>query len=119
MKIESINDAIDIFENAAIKHKLYSDDGNYKKANKEHEKIIKALNFLYNNKNMEQLLPLLNKTEESVKEWAATYLLPEYEDISLEVLRGIKTLTAETIVKEWEKGRLDLSLVYRSDNTSN
>ena len=48
MKIKDIQTALEIFEDACIKHSEATEQGDYKTGNKYHSKIMKAIAFLKN-----------------------------------------------------------------------
>lgn len=101
-----------IIESAQI-HSTASENGDYKKANKNYEIIQKAVEFIIDNNQIDSLKNLLNHNEISVKIASASYLLKYFEKESLEVLEKIvtdsilfKSFEAKMILQEWRNGNL-------------
>jgi len=113
-KIKDVSEALTSFEESAIKHSEAIDQGDYKAANRNHDKIIEAISFLKEQDSVNHLENLLNHSSVGVRGWAATYLLPVKEQLAMTVLEeiskgsGIRSLAAETTLKEWRKGNLKL-----------
>lgn len=86
--------------------------GDYKKANALHKKIEKIVGVLKESGKLHELRDLLKHNSIGVRLWAAPYLLSLYEDEAISTLQeitkqpGIHSLTAETILSEWQKGNL-------------
>jgi hypothetical protein len=112
IRLKNTESAIKLFRESAIIHEESTQEGNYKIGNKAHDKIIEALRYLFINNKMNELLPLLDDSSNGVKVWAATYLLPMYEDKAINTLKTINSFTANIVLDEWNKGCLILSLVY-------
>ena len=110
--IKDIATALALFEEAANAHADATEKGDYKVANKNYRIINNVINFLDNSNERELLKKFLTHTSESVKSWAATYLLTVYESESIMVLEkiaggtGIHSLDAATTLNEWRKGNL-------------
>ena len=104
------------FIDLAINHGKAIEEGNHKIANKIHSELT----FMYNNQikkndRYEELEDILKKSDnESVRIWAATYLLVSKECLALETLKKLEKsnkifgLTASTTIDMWKKGMLQL-----------
>lgn len=109
-KANLIND----FLSYAVEHGKAISSGDYVKANKFHKK----LHNLYCTAKKENLIVIfkesLDYNNESVRLWAATFLLKTSPDIAekcLQELTGLKTITglsARTTLDIWKKGLLNL-----------
>jgi hypothetical protein len=114
MKIKNLEIAFALFEESAIKHAEATEQGDYKTGNKNYKSIAKVIDYLKLNNQLLSLKQFLNHSSVGVRMWSATYLLPLVENESLKVLNdisnipGIHSLTAKTIISEWEKGNLKL-----------
>jgi len=112
MKIKDIQTALEIFEDACIKHSDASEQGDYKTGNKYHSKIISAIAFLKSKNAISNLKGYLSSPFDGVRLWAACYWLPVNEQEGIKVLEeiikspGINSLTAEITLSEWRKGNL-------------
>jgi hypothetical protein len=112
MKIKDINTALELFKGAATIHGECTENGNYKLANKNYDKIVKAVDYLKKESKRDYLYQFLGDLNIWVRGWSALYLLPLYEEDALKVLniiaagKGIVSSVAETTIQEWEKGNL-------------
>jgi hypothetical protein len=112
MKIKDIEKALEIFEEACIKHSEATEQGDYKTGNKYHSKILKAVTFLKSENAISNLKDCLSSPFVGVRLWSACYWLPVNEQEGIKVLEeivkspGINSLTAETTLSEWKKGNL-------------
>jgi len=113
-KFKNIEEALQKFEEAAIKHAGATEQGDYKTANKCYAVIANVILFLKEQNEIKQLSVLLNNDSVGVRGWAATYLLPIKEREAIQVLGqiaggiGIHSFTAKTTLSEWGKGKLKL-----------
>lgn len=114
-KIKDEKMALELFESAAIEHARSSENSDYKRANSNHDVIVKAMAFLKNRGEVKLLSKFLSHDSEGVRVWAAAYLLPIREENAVKVLeaiadgpRGIQRLNAATTLSEWRKGNLKL-----------
>lgn len=105
---------IDIYMKNAVIHGEGTLEGNYKKTNKAHDKLINAYKKIkeFDNK-LNSLLPLLSNENISVRSWSATHLLPhsnEAKDILKKISKedGLLAFDAKMVLKEWENGNLKL-----------
>ena len=76
MKIKDIQTALEIFEDACIKHSEATEQGDYKTGNKYHSKIMKAIAFLKNENAITNLKDYLSSPSVGVRLWSACYWLP-------------------------------------------
>lgn len=112
MKIKDVNTALELFKEAAAFHGECTENGNYKLGNKNHDKIVKVLDYLKKENRRDYLYKFLDDSNIWVQLWSAVYLLPLYEKDALTVLNkiaagnGIVFGVAETTIKEWKKGNL-------------
>jgi len=113
-KIKDIISALNVFEEAANLHGLATEQGDYKTANRNYGKILKAITYLKEQNKIDELLRFSNHSSIGVRIWAGTYLLPKHEGDGLKILeeilniKGIHALTAKTTIDEWGKGNLKL-----------
>ncbi len=113
-KINSIESAMNLFEEYSINHSNALEKGDYKNANKNYDKIIGIVSYLKKENAVDKLSILLSSSNTSVRLAVATFLLPINEKQSKNVLKeigktsGLLSLRAETILSEWEKGNLKL-----------
>jgi hypothetical protein len=112
--LTDISSGLVLFEESAIRQADATEIGDYKKANKNYNNIIKAVDFIRDKKELLVLVPFLEHRNLGVRLWAATYLLPIREKFAIRTLeeissgKGIHSLTAETTLDEWQKGNLSL-----------
>ena len=110
--MKDIKSALEVFVDSSIKHSEATEQGDYKKANKNYDIIINTVKFLKSEDAMQQLLEYLSSPMIGVRLWSSYYCLPLNESEALKVLEdiekspGILSLTAETIIDEWKKGNL-------------
>ena len=101
-----------LFQEAATKQAEATENGDYKTANKNYDKIIDIMDYLKRENSVDRLHDFLSASSVGVRIWAAYYLLPTHEKESVKVLgeiekgEGIHSLTAETTLSEWRKGNL-------------
>lgn len=111
-KINNVEEALALFQDAAIKHEEASKEGNYKVVNLNYGKIADAVKFLKERCELDKLSVFYNHPSAGVCVFAAAYLLPVFEDDSIRVLRkiskgkGLNSVTAEMTLKEWLNGNL-------------
>jgi len=114
VNIKNINTALEKFKDAAAKHTEATEQGDYKTANKCYGVIAKAVLFLKEQNEIQQLSVFLNHNSIGVCVWAATYLLPVKEREATQLLEqiaggtGIHSFTANTTLREWRRGNLKL-----------
>lgn len=112
MKIKDIKTALEIFEEACIKHSKATEQGDYKTANKYYTEIINSVGYLKSVSEISNLRDFLCSPFVGVRLWAASYWLAVNEQEGIMVLEeivkspGIHSLTAETTLSEWKKGNL-------------
>ena len=113
-KITDKSAALNLFEQAALKHSEATEEGDYKTGNKNYTLIIKAINFLKEKNEVSCLTSFLKHPSAGVRCWAALYLLPICENEAVRTLEdlsknnGFHSLDAETTLSEWRKGNLIL-----------
>ena len=112
-KIKKLERALEIFEDAAIKHAdAITQKGSNKIANRNYDKILAVAQYLRENKLLPELSVFYTHPNLSVRSWAAAYLLPVYEEKSIKILEeiakleGLEAFNAEILIKEWRKGNL-------------
>lgn len=112
-KIKDLKEALEIFEDAAIKQAdAITQKGSSKIANRNYDRIAAVAQYLRENKLLHELSVFYTHPNLSVRSWAAAYLLPVYEKESIEILEeiakleGLEALEAEILIKEWKKGNL-------------
>ena len=114
IKIQDVNTALFMFEEAATSHAESTEIGDYKEANKNYNKIKDAVLFLKEGNEIDKLIGFLNHSSIGVRMAAATYLLFKYEREAKKALleisksSNIHGLTAEMILSEWRNGNLQL-----------
>lgn len=112
-KINTIEEALSVFENNAILYSEATETGEYKVVNKSHDTIRKCINFIREQNKMDLLLNFLDHENSSVRLWAAYALLPIYTKKCEKTLKDIRKKDkgiiggdAELTLKEWKKGNL-------------
>ncbi|HJA55866.1 MULTISPECIES: DUF2019 domain-containing protein [Bacteroides] len=112
-KIKNLKEALEIFEDAAIKQAdAIMQKGSSKIANRNYDKILSVAQYLRENKLLPELSVFYMHPNLSVRSWAAAYLLPVYEEESIKILEeiakfeGFGALDADILIKEWKKGKL-------------
>lgn len=101
---------------AAIDHGRFTLSGDFKNCNKAYDRIIVAARKLKDTPDGGEavLIDLLSYADDSVKSWAAAYLLqlrPEEAVNTLEEVAsrpGLVAFSAGMTLKEWRAGRLKL-----------
>lgn len=112
MKLTDIKSAITLFQKATINQTEATEEGDFKTGNKNYSLITKAATYLKEHNAISELRPLLLNSSVGVRLWAASYLLPVFENESLLNLKkivessGIHSFTAENTIVEWKKGNL-------------
>lgn len=113
-QIQDLDEALFLFEEAAINHGHASEKGDYKFGNRNCEIIFEVIQFLKKNNKIISLMIFLDHPSDSVKSWAASYLLPLKESEAVNTLqeiskgKGIIAFSAGITLKEWRKGTLGL-----------
>ena len=110
------NALIERYIQAAQAHGAATQRGDYKEANCQHDRIIKALKGLraLPEGEREALLEMLRNYDANVRAWAATYLLFLAPDIAVPMLEeiaaepGIVGFNAEVTLREFRNGTLKL-----------
>lgn len=114
--MKELEDIILKYRAYAITHGAATLAGDYKVANKSHDKLVALVPFIRGyGKNGEVALALLAEdSDDAVACWAATHLLKVDEMKATTVLRrlagkgGPIAFNAEMVLKQWRKGELVL-----------
>jgi len=104
------------FVDAAAAHGASTDSGDAKGANRAHDRIMKTLAKIkpLSDQGEGILTALLDHENDSVKGWAATYLLPLNQEAAIATLedigaaRGLVAFDAKMVLKLWREGTLKL-----------
>ncbi|GHU69172.1 hypothetical protein FACS189413_07590 [Bacteroidia bacterium] len=114
-KFKNQEDAISTIIFSAEQHSIASEEGNYKIANKNYDKIHIAIMYLRNMNSVDKLYDLLSNEKISVRLAVASYLLSDNPQKAIPILQEIvssnlphKSFTASLVLQEWEKGNLKL-----------
>lgn len=115
--MEIIEKNIESYINAAIKHGEFTEEGDYKQANKQYKIIQSNLNVLKaSEEGINQLKGLMEHQSDYVRLWASSHLLSVEEKKARRVLSelakkpGFLGLTAQTTLDEWSKGNLKVDM---------
>lgn len=110
--MKDIKKALEIYEQACIMQSEATERGDYKNGNKYYDKIIKIVNSLKEDNDLNYLKDYLSSPFVGVRLWTAYYWLTINESEGIKVLneivkrKDIHSLTAETTLCEWKKGNL-------------
>lgn len=111
--INSIEEAIRLFEENSVKQAKTMETGDYKVGNLCFDNKIKCLSYLYEHGKLELLEKYLSHENVGVRETAAYAFLSfcpqKGEEILSEIANGdygFHTITAEMTLKEWKDGKL-------------
>jgi len=112
--MKTLKEHIEMYVESAINHGKATMMGDYKIANKNYYRIMKALNNIlkYGSEGREEILKLLINEDDSVKCWAATHSLKYNELKALITLndlskgKGLICSDAKIVIEEWKKGNL-------------
>jgi len=104
------------FVTAAVDHGRFTLSGDSKACNRAYNKIVRAAHRLKESAGGEKavLVDLLAYPDDSVKSWAAAYLLPICPEAAAKTLEdiasgsGLIAFSAAMTLKEWHAGRLKL-----------
>lgn len=111
--LSNIENALRLFELAAMGQANATEEGDGKTANKCYKELAEAVDFLKEKEAILELFPILSSQSIGVQIWAATYLLPHKEKESLSVLEkigkgdDIHSFNASMTISEWKKGNLN------------
>jgi hypothetical protein len=106
--------AAERYEQAAIDHGKYTNNGNSVACNRAHDRVLRALRELRTQPDRGEttLLGLVNHSDDSVCVWAAGHLLSLRPDVAIPVLERIApgsgqvAFDALMVLKLWRAGRL-------------
>jgi hypothetical protein len=107
---------IDEYKNNAESHGDATNAGDYKVANKCHDKLIKALKELrkLGEEGSIALLSLTDEKNDSIRCWAATHSLKYNTEKAEKTLQDLHkqsgpiAFNAEMVLSEWKKGTLEI-----------
>ena len=102
------------YANAAEQHGIATVEGDYKSANRSHNRVLEALHRLDECEpdGRRRLDCLLGHSSSNVRVWAATHLLAVETERAIAALNevavqnGIIGGTARTVLSEWKNGTL-------------
>ena len=101
-------------------HGEWIEKGDYKKANQAFNDILINFNILKKeNSSLENLVPLLNNKNNSVRYWTAFFLLRSKEILAVKTLedisdkKGIVAFSARTTLKEWKNKSLSFDFLSK------
>lgn len=98
----------------AAEHYSATLEGDYKKANKIHKKLMKLYQKANNIDEKNIFLEFLDAPNEGVRLWAATFSLKSNSELAVNCLNNlvelptIVSMDAKMILGLWEKGELEL-----------
>lgn len=108
---------------AAIMHLRQLEDGDSKGSNAAHDRLIRAIREIrkQNDRGRSFLLEILKHTDENVRLWSASHLLPVEEKAALAELNNLARdansrvvrSSADVTIAEWKKGTLDIDWFMR------
>jgi hypothetical protein len=112
-----MNTPLDAFVTAAISHGRHTIEGDARRTNGAYRQLSHAREALRTSSDGGQgaLLALLDHSEDSVRTWAAYFLLPSKPGAALATLdaigsgQGLIAFDAVMTTKEWRAGRLRVS----------
>ena len=111
MTLEKIKEE---FVDKSSRHLEATLEGDSKTGNKLHSKLMKLYEKIKRQDNLQVFLELLKHPNEGVRLWAATFSLTVNTQLAIECLKDltkldtITALTAETTLKVWQEGELEL-----------
>ena len=116
--MKSIEEIAISYTDAAIAHYESTINGDYKKANKAHDKVVKCYKELKSigEEGLNAIVELLNHPNHAVQGWSATHsLFIKPERAKLVIMDIIKngdvhnSFNAKMVLSEWEKGKLKVN----------
>lgn len=111
---KAIEKACLTFAEAATEQAKAMENGDYKKAKKHYKIMANSVRVLRETYNIKNISNLLDSKSTGARLWAATFLLPVFENEAMQVLqqianeKGILSSTAKTTIDKWKKGILAL-----------
>ena len=110
---------------AAILHLGQLENGDSKSSNAAHDRLIRAIREIrkQNDRGRLFLLENLKHTEENVRLWSASHLLPLEERAALAELNNLArdansrvvSSSADVTIAEWKKGTLDIDWFMKEE----
>lgn len=113
-KINTLDDALSVFEQSAIEHGEATKEGNFKVGNKAYDRMIKAVSFIRANGSNTDLLPFLEHTDINTRISAAAFIIHDHQQQAVSVLEEVRNRndifahTANLVLSQWKAGRLSL-----------
>lgn len=101
---------VEKFHAACLEHAQATLNANYKMANKNYYKLKSTFGEITKIGEINLLLPSLHSIHPGIRIWAATFLLKQYTEAALPVLKELSTredligFDAQIVLQEWEKG---------------
>lgn len=113
---KSLDGLIWEYRHNAIEHGRATETGDQKKANKHHDRVIKALRLVreHGSQGDHDLLELLLDEDACVRCWAANHCLKVNEESArhtleaVSALHGIIGFNARMVLAEWDRGTLKI-----------
>lgn len=110
----SLEELLECYAAAAVKHDRATEEADYRAANKAHDEIVRVHRELSSRGEvaLHSLSSLLSRAEPPVRHWAAAHLLllePAQAEpvlVALSALPGAVGLGSGMVLKEWRKGTL-------------
>ena len=109
---KSLDDLIWEYRHNAVEHGRATEIGDHKKANKDYDRLIKALRLIreHGTDGDDAVLGLLSDEDASVRCWAASHCLKVNEETARHTLEAVSALpgiigfNARMVLAEWDKG---------------
>jgi hypothetical protein len=120
-KINSVEEALNLFEQSTLQHTIATETGDYKSGNKAYKSILNSIVYLNQNNKVELLVPFVNHSNNGVRVWAASYLLNSNTGLAVKILEeisvglGIISYNAQMTLSEWRKGNLKMQGLNESN----
>ena len=118
--IDSVEEALKMFEENSIRQAQTLETGNYKIGNKCFDNKMKCLSYIYKCGKLKELEKYLAHENVGLRETAAYAYLsicPQEGEVVLSEIAqgnyGFHSLTAEMTLKEWKEGKL--SFIFQND----
>lgn len=112
-KNRNSEEAVIVFEKCSLICGLATENGDYKTNNKNFIKMMRCIKYLYEQKQLFLLKPLLNHENPAVRSDCAFALLPFETQVCESVLSevangkyGIHSSNAYYTLREWKRGKL-------------
>ncbi len=112
MRDATVQDLVLRYVEAAAAHREASEDGDYERANPEHDVVAAAYRELRARGEQEALLPLLTHDDPGVRVWAGAHALEFFPRDGERVLKdlaaepGLAGFNAQMTLETWREGAL-------------